>query len=323
MDRNIWAPYALAFALAPFPLLAQTPVGEVFAGDASVRGSIVLAAGGVSVLSGSQVSAGESAATFKLQRGGELRICPRTSISVNASPEGNELMIGVSTGALELHYMLATGTDTVMTPDFRIQMIGPGWFHLALAADPNGRTCIRPLAGSSAGVIVSEMMGSGRYQVAPDSAVSFAEGKVSSAKKGAFSDCGCPAPKTPPQRASATDSTPAPAPPAAVEPKLPPETHLQVDTPMVYQGDASGPSYSTSRMTTSRDDQAALAPKIAPPPDPAPPAIPPASSPPNQAAAGKPAEKKHGFFRRVGHFFASFWGGNVEAPPAEGIATGN
>jgi len=72
-------PLVLAVALAPAALQAQTPVGELFAGDASVRGSVVLAASGTSVLSGSEVSAGQSAAVLKLQRGGELRICPRTT----------------------------------------------------------------------------------------------------------------------------------------------------------------------------------------------------------------------------------------------------
>ena len=108
----------LAVALAPAVLQAQAPVGDLFAGEASVRGSVVLAASGTSVLGGSQVSAGQSAAVLKLQRGGELRICPRTSLSVNTSPSGGELMIGFNTGSLELHYTLAAGTDTVMTPDF-------------------------------------------------------------------------------------------------------------------------------------------------------------------------------------------------------------
>ncbi len=187
-------PLVLAVALTPAVLQAQAPVGDLFAGEASVRGSVVLAASGTSVLGGSQVSAGQSAAVLKLQRGGELRICPRTSLSVNTSPSGGELMIGFNTGSLELHYTLAGGSDTVMTPDFRIQMIGPGTFHLALAADSNGTTCVRPLEGSGAGVIVSEILGGGSYQVAPDSAVTFAHGKIADAKKGSFGGCGCPVP---------------------------------------------------------------------------------------------------------------------------------
>ena len=231
----------------PSALQAQAPVGELFAGDASVRGSVVLASTGTSVLSGSQVSAGKSAATLRLHRGGELRICPGTSLSVNTSPAGDQLMIGFNSGSLELHYTLAGASDTVMTPDFRIQMIGPGTFHLALAADSSGSTCVRPLEGSGAGVIVSEIMGGGSYQVGPDSPVTFVHGKIADVKKGAFGACGCPAPPATALPARAANSaTPPAAPP--VEQKLPQETHLQMETPMVYEGGSAAPVASASRL---------------------------------------------------------------------------
>jgi hypothetical protein len=302
-------PFALAVALIPAALKAQTPVGELFAGDASVRGSVVLAASGTSVLSGSQVSAGQSAAVLRLQRGGELRICPRTSLSVNASPTGDELMIGFNTGSLELHYTLASGADTVMTPDFRIQMIGPGTFHLALAADSVGSTCVRPLEGSGAGVIVSEIMGGGSYQVAPDSAVTFVKGQIAGAKKGSFAECGCPAPNVPALEASAASSAkPMPLPPPP-EQKLPPETHLEMDTPMVYQGGSDAPVYSASRLSTAETERAALMKQAAETLDPKPLAPPEAAKaePSNSPAASPPAEKR-GWFHRIGRFFSKTLG---------------
>ena len=308
MIRNSCIRLLFAVALAPVALHAQVPVGELFAGQAAVRGSVVLAAGGgTSVLSGSQVSAGESAAVLKLQRGGELRICPRTSLSVNTSPQGNELLIGFNTGSLELHYKLAAGTDTVITPDFRIQMIGPGTFDVALSADQSGATCVRPLEGTDAGIIVTEVMGSGSYQVAPDSAVTFIEGRISSASKTKAPDCGCPAPKTPVVQAAAP-VTPQLPPPPPQEPKLPPELHLQVDTPMVYHGDSANPVYSASRLSTKtapsepqeqkpEEPKAASASEIVAAELAAPPA-------PN-----KPTEEKRGFMRRIGHFFSRAFGG--------------
>jgi hypothetical protein len=298
----------LAAALTPAALQAQTPVGELFAGDASVRGSVVLAASGTSVLSGSEISAGQSAATLKLQRGGELRICPRTSLSVNTSPTGGELMIGFNTGSLELHYTLAGGSDTVMTPDFRIQMIGPGTFHLALAADAAGSTCVRPLEGSGAGVIVSEILGGGSYQVAPDSVVTFAQGKIAGAKKGSFAGCGCPAPPG--------SALPAPAvsraapPPAAPPPEQnpPTETHLEMDTPMVYQGGSAAPVVTASRLSTAAGNPAASETKpaaeaLAPKPQPE-----AATAAPAQSPAAAPAAEKRGFFRRIGRFFSKTFG---------------
>lgn len=297
-------PLVLAVALAPAALQAQTPVGELFAGDASVRGSVVLAASGTSVLSGSEVSAGQSAAVLKLQRGGELRICPRTSLSVNASPTGGELMIGFNTGALELHYTLAGGSDTVMTPDLRIQMIGPGTFHLALAAGPDGSTCVRPLAGSGAGVIVSEILGGDSYQVAPETAVTFAQGKIAGAKKGSFAGCGCPAPTGPAMPAPAVSrASPLPVAPPP-EQKPPPEIHLEMDTPMVYQGGSTAPVVTASRLSTAADNRApsetqpaaaALAPKSQPAA---------ATAAPAQSPSAAPAAEKPGFFHRIGRFFS-------------------
>jgi hypothetical protein len=303
-------PLVLAVALATPALQAQAPVGELFAGDASVRGSVVLAASGTSVLGGSQVSAGQSAAVLRLQRGGELRICPHTSLSVNTSPSGGELMIGFNTGSLELHYTLAGGSDTVMTPDFRIQMIGPGTFHLALAADSNGTTCVRPLEGSGAGVIVSEILGGGSYQVAPDSAVTFAQGKIAEAKKGSFAGCGCPVPpgSAVPTQAVSTASPPPVSPPLELKP--PPETHLQMDTPMVYEGGSAAPVYTTSRLSAASGNRAASETKQATEaPDPEP-VVPPEASTaePAKSPIAPPAAEKHGLFHRIGRFFSKTFG---------------
>jgi len=50
---------ALIFALAQAPVFAQVPIGQVQLTDASVRGSVVLANNGASIMSGAQITAGE------------------------------------------------------------------------------------------------------------------------------------------------------------------------------------------------------------------------------------------------------------------------
>ena len=99
-------------AMAAHAARAQNIIGEVFAADARVQGSVVLAAGGTSVLSGSTVTAGEGTATLKLRRGGEVRICRGANLSVSSSPSGRDLALGFSTGAVELHYPLASSADS-------------------------------------------------------------------------------------------------------------------------------------------------------------------------------------------------------------------
>jgi hypothetical protein len=172
---------------------AQSTVGEVFASDASVHGSVILAAGGTRVLSGSTVAAGAGAATLKLERGGEVRICPGTNLSVSASSSGRELALGFSTGAVELHYPLASSADSLQTPDFRLLLAGPGAFHLAVSGDARGNACVRTLPSNTASVIVSELMGDGTYQVKADEQVVFRRGHIADVSQDLPPDCGCPA----------------------------------------------------------------------------------------------------------------------------------
>jgi hypothetical protein len=219
-------------------------------------------------------------------------------------------MIGFNTGALELHYTLAAGSDTVMTPDFRIQMIGPGTFHLALAADSNGSTCVRPLEGSGAGVIVNEILGGGSYQVAPDSAVTFAQGKIAGAKKGSSAGCGCPALPGPALPAPAVSSASPPPVSPPPEQKPPQETHLEMETPMVYEGGAAAPVYSASRLSAGAANRAASEKKQADETVDRKPLAPSEASTaePAKSPTAAPAAEKPGFFRRIGRFFSKTFG---------------
>ena len=211
---------------------AQSTVGEVFASDASVHGSVILAAGGTRVLSGSTVAAGAGAATLKLERGGEVRICPGTNLSVSASSSGRELALGFSTGAVELHYPLASSADSLQTPDFRLLLAGPGAFHLAVSGDARGNACVRTLPSNTASVIVSELMGDGTYQVKANEEVVFRRGHIAEVSHDLPPDCGCPAeapavnrtandvPAVAPAN-SASTTAPAPATSARVAPQQP------------------------------------------------------------------------------------------------------
>jgi len=129
-------------ALLPVSSWAQSPapLGELFASE---PGAPILAqpAGGpgISVLPGSEVSAGIAAATLKLFRGGQVRVCPKSSLNVNAS--GQELLVSMNTGAMEVDYRLDQGaTDLVLTPDFNIRLVGPAAYHFALGTNSKGDT---------------------------------------------------------------------------------------------------------------------------------------------------------------------------------------
>jgi hypothetical protein len=295
----------------------QKAIGEVFSGDARVRGSVVLTAQGTHVMSGSQVSAGEGAALLKLARGGQVRICPRTNLSLSSDASGRSLSLGLDTGSMELDYTLTGAADSLMTPDFRLQLISPGSFHLAISVRPSGDTCLRSLAGNDAAVFVAEMMGNDSYQLSPGKNVLFVGGKISGATQ-APEVCGCPEIRLPERRAPPTEvaaavseapslkAPPADAPPATLpataaagpaaespaKAEQATEAHMEVDSGFLYRGDAAAQDIygSVSRLSLSTDSSKlalALLPQVSGP-----------------AAIPVTPEKKTGFMHWLGRLFS-------------------
>ncbi len=287
-------------------------VGELFASDASVRGSVLLAGTGTKVVSGSSVTAGDAPAVFRLTRGGDLRICPATSVTLTSSTSGSQLMVGMSTGSLEAHYSLALSADTIMTPDFRILLAGPGTFNFAIKADDHGDVAVRAMKGNTASLIVQELNGDGTYQVKPSEEVLFRSGKLTDPDHGPLPDCGCPAPAVPVQRVAveapkeltkAKDEKNAEAPPPV--PMTPvAEQHLEAAVPFIYQaGDpAQEVVIGVARLRLTHGPVLPSRMVLPPPPEPA--KVSAAAAP---VPAPKKAAAKKGLFGRVGAFFAAIF----------------
>src|SRR5260370_7087026 len=98
----------------------------------------------MSVLPGSEVAAGIAPATLQLTRGGQVRLCPKSSLNVNASGQG--LMVRMNTGAIEIDYRLSQSvTALLLKPDFNIRLVGPAGYHFALGMNAQGHTSTKPL----------------------------------------------------------------------------------------------------------------------------------------------------------------------------------
>jgi len=252
LARALWL--FLPLSLGVVPGHAQMPVGEIYSSDATVKGAVALSASGTRLMSGSSVKAGLSNATVRLMRGGELRVCQGSSVSLTSSPNGLQLMVGMSTGTIEAHFPLGNSRDSVMTPDFQISLNGPALFQLAISTDESGNTCVQSLHGNTGSVTISELMGDGSYTVMPGDQMIFRAGHASNPTP-VVASCGCP-PELPVERAAAKPLKPVTAPAAAPPPPVaaliesspksanvtaPPPTeppgsvHVQVEAPFVFR----------------------------------------------------------------------------------------
>ena len=269
---------------------------------------------------GSSVTAGSDTTILHLPRGGEVRVCPGTTLSVSPSQSKRDLMFGMSTGSIETHYSLNASADAVLTPDFRIMFAGPGEFHFAISADSHGNTCVRSLRGNASSVVVAELLGNRIYQVKPTEQAVFRSGQIDKVDTDVPLECGCPPPppvsvaenspsqSAPPDSAIAlgggtagvtgTTSTqlsngPETAPLPASRPN---DVHVQVDAPLVFSAKDRAKAARTPvdvlkdvPIDESAQRQVHLDPVIQ-------------IGPPE-----KSKEEHSGFFNRVGRFFSAIF----------------
>jgi hypothetical protein len=276
----------------------QQPIAEMQSKDATVHGAVMLTGTGASILTGAQIHTLRTSATLRLTRGGELQLCPQSDVTITASSTGKEHLVALNAGAIETHYRLGSSADIVMTPDFRLQLPGPGDFHFAIRLEPQGNVCVESLPGNTSAVIVQEMMSDGTHEVRPGERLMFGNGIVTDA---GIPSGGCACPPVPEQTMKSptelgfpeqqsrraaeaiASGEPVPEPPAlpgvaSVEPGAP---QVQITAPMVFSGDGAADAPPLPELTARAQ-------------------LLPASFPNLTVPVEKPKPRKRNFFQKLG-----------------------
>jgi hypothetical protein len=264
---------------------------------ATVTGGLEVHGGRAFIGAAGTITSGNQTTLVVMPHRGELRVCAMSSIKLAADSstgagDAPGLLMAMDQGAIEMSYASMAdmkNADTLLTPDFRIVISGPGAADVKVRLGSQGDTCVDNSSANGPYIVVSSVFEGGAYRVQPGQRVMFQHGSLHEVVDQEKEPCGCP-PSAPIGNdfplAQSMGLAPAPGvPPAPVNAQA--EAQGQSVPPLVYQSAEHVPTAAISAQ-----------------PAPAPVRVVEVASAPKPAVTGK----KRGFFSSVGHFFRRVFG---------------
>lgn len=265
---------------------------------ATITGALEVTGGRAIIAASGTITSGSETTRVMLPHRGELHVCAMSSVKLaadtsTAAGETPGLLMAMDHGAIEMSFAAASdlkNADTLLTPDFRILIGGPGAADVKVRLGSQGDTCVDNSGTNGPYVVVSGVFEGGAYRVQPGQHVMFQHGSLHEIVDQEKESCGCP-PSEPKGNefpvAQSMGLAPEPKPASVPAVNSAAQTQVQSVPPLVYRSKENTP---TSAI----------------PAQPAPSAVTSASLGP----ATKPnvKAKKRGFFSSVGHFFRRIFG---------------
>ncbi len=278
--------------------MAIVPLDKSIPGAAlSVAGPLQAFNGRAYITGSGTITAGDATAQVTLPYRGTLHVCASGTVKLAAdssAPAGEVpgLLIALDHGAVEMSFAASTArernADTLLTPYFRIMIGGPNPADVKVRLGENGDTCVDNAGANAPYVVVTSVFEGGLYRVQPGQRVMFEHGSLQTVVDQEKEPCGCP----PPAKSEANDFPLAQS--EGLAPASPPATSAN-------QTAGTGQAATTLVYKSSEH-----APKTVAVPTPA--AVPAATAAATPTAQAAGAQKKPGFFRKIGRFFKRIFG---------------
>ena len=278
--------------IAVVPLNSKNPDAA-----AKVTGALEVTQGKAIIVASGTVTSGSETTDVILPHRGVLRVCASTTIKLAADSgvaagEVPGLLMALDHGAIEASFATGRDSDTVLTPDFRILIGGPGAADVKVRLGDHGDTCVDNAGENAPYVLVSSVFDGGAYRVQAGQRVMFQHGNLHEVVDNEKESCGCPPTRNGPNEFPLAQSEGlAPQSPPVSNPAVQAGLSPQATETLTYNAPAS----------TAKPGEATPAPVATP-------AATAGGSPLAPAVTPPAEEKKQGVFARLGRFFRKIFG---------------